>query len=69
MTNNDMLINLIHQSNLGMIDMYDEELIALERFLTIEGGDRHAEYQGDRSRWVELTPEQTRQARDNMWTE
>ena len=66
MTNNDMLINLIHQSNLGMIDMYDEELMALERFLTIEGGDRHAEYQGDQSRWVDLTPEQIQQSIDNF---
>ena len=32
-------------------------------------GNRHAEYQGDKSRWVDLTPEQKKQAYDNMWTE
>ena len=69
MTNNDMLINLIRQSNLGMIEWDDEELIALERFLSSGKGDGHAEYQGDKSRWVDLTPEQVQKARENMWTE
>ena len=66
MTNNDMLVNLIYQSWLGMISEYDKDLITLRRKVNQEGLDRHAEYQGDRSRWVDLTPEQIQQARDNF---
>ena len=66
MTNIEMLVNLFYQSMLGMIPENDEELITLGRWLNFEGGDRHAEYQGDKSRWVDLTPEQIQQARDNM---
>ena len=64
MTNNEMHTNLIIQMALGMIPEDDEDLIRLDRITTY--GDRHAEYQGHRSRWVDLTPEQIQQARDNM---
>ena len=64
MTNNEMHLNLIYQSWLGMISEDDEDLRRLDHITTY--GDRHAEYQGDRSRWVDLTPEQIQQARDNF---
>ena len=66
MTNDEMLLNLISQSSLGMIPEEDEELTRLWRALTYEGMDRCAEYQGDQSRWVDLTPEQIQQSIDNF---
>ncbi|MBQ2862762.1 MAG: hypothetical protein IJE84_01145 [Clostridia bacterium] len=69
MTNDEMLLNLISQSWLGMIPENDEDLTALRRKLNQEGGDRHAEYQGDQSRWVDLTPEQIQQSIENVWEE
>ena len=66
MTNMEMYLNLIDQMLLGMISEYDKDLITLRRKVNQEGLDGHAEYQGDRSRWVDLTPEQIQQARDNF---